>query len=84
MGNEKTLATLKKSDRVEIRLTVSEFNDQEYVHIRQYQRNDDQSDFAPTKKGVAVNLEDAERLVDMFQELAKELELRKNGDDCPF
>ncbi len=82
---EKVLATLPKSDRIELRLSISEYQDRLYIHLREFEKNEGSDKFLPTKKGCAVSIDRGEELLAMFRELAKEMgrreEAKKSKDD---
>ena len=79
MSEERTIARIPKGEQAEIRITISTFNEKQYVHLREYVRTGG-ADFVRTKKGVALWLEDAPKLVAGIKKLEEFLAAEKGGD----
>ena len=73
------IARIPKGEHAEIRITISTYNDRRFLHIREYQKTE-AGDFTPTKKGTALWLEDAPKLVAGIKKLEEFLAAEKGGD----
>ncbi len=80
MTDSVVIGKLAKSPYVEIRVTISEFEGDSYVHIRQYVKDKKTGKFTPTQKGVAVREDQALELCGLIEKLRDELEERQQGD----
>ena len=60
----------------QIRMTISEFNDVEYIHFREYYQDFDE-DWKPTSKGVHIPLE-LETSKEIFRGISEILSLAEN------
>lgn len=59
------------TDNKKLVLSIGEFRDQERIDLRQYIKID--NEFIPTKKGINLNSEWIDKLLDMFEKLKKAL-----------
>ena len=73
---EKLIAGLPKGSGEEVRVSLSEFKGKQYIDLRVYFENDE-GEWKPTKKGVALHVGQFNKLMDALKEA--EDALRENG-----
>ena len=61
-------------------MTISEFKGRDYCHIREYTLGE-HGDWLPSKKGVAIRVDDAPSLLALMDKLAKHLGITAQGGD---
>jgi hypothetical protein len=75
MSVEKVI--IQKNDRTQVRVSIDEFNDKTFLAIREYYMSGPvdaySDDWLPTKKGVTLNLEFVDELIEGLQQLAEQL-----------
>lgn len=69
---EKLIATLPKGAQEEVRVSLSEFKGKQYIDLRIYYENED-GEWKPTKKGVALNVEHFHKLMEALKEAEQTL-----------
>ena len=74
------IGSIKKTDKAEIRVTISTFKDRDYCHIREYTLGE-HGDWLPNKKGVAIRTDDAPSLLALMDKLAQHLGIKGQGGD---
>ena len=74
---DKLIATIRKFDRTEVRIEISEFKEQSFVNIRTWVRARDSEEMIPTRKGVTVTPEQLPELIEALQ--AAERDARAGG-----
>ena len=72
----KVVATIERGAKKQLRVTLSEFKEKTYIHIREYVKIDDF--WSATKKGVCLYIEDAPLLFTAMRKLDDEL--KRTGD----
>ena len=75
MSNKK-IAVLGENGYKSLFATMSEFNGQTYIHLREYIFDEDSNVDYPTKKGYAFNADHLDTIIASLIELSQEL-----GDD---
>src|SRR6185436_8653608 len=73
---EKVIANLPKGSGEEVRVSLGEFKGKQYIDLRVYFENDD-GEWKPTKKGVALSVNLFHKLKDALKEA--EDTLKENG-----
>jgi hypothetical protein len=53
MPTKQKIGTVKKTDTTEIRVSISEYKDKEYIDVREYYTNDD-GDMRPSRSGITI------------------------------
>jgi len=56
-----------KSNGAQIRVTLSEFKDKHYIHVREYQMDGDTGNWYPTKQGYAFIADNVSDLINLLQ-----------------
>ncbi len=74
---DKLIATIRKSDRTEVRIEIGEFKEQPLVNIRTWVRARDNEELIPTRKGATVTPEQLPKFIEALQ--AAEREARAGG-----
>jgi len=69
---DKLIATIRKSDRTEVRIEIGEFKEQPLVNIRTWVRARDSEEMIPTRKGVTVTPEQLPELIEALQTAERE------------
>ena len=60
------------------RVTVNEFKNNLYIHIRQYDQIEGKDYFVPTKKGIALNVEQFEKLKEIIDSVDVAVKEKQN------
>ncbi len=62
------------------KVTVNQFRNQWYVHLREYIEDPDENIWFPTQKGIAIKAEDVDTVAAMFRDAGQLLtEIYRNG-----
>lgn len=69
---------IKTSEHKQIRLTVNEFNEEEFLHLREYYQDFDE-EWLPAKKGIAIPL-DFDSSKELFVGLSEILSLAESRE----
>jgi hypothetical protein len=72
MTADRTVATMARGDDKEIRCTINVYKEREYVHLREYYKNESGC-FVPTKRGVTFRLDEVPELFGMMKALHAEI-----------
>lgn len=62
-----------KQDTYGIKVTMSEFRGQIYIHIREYMFDPDEELWFPTKKGYAMTSEGLDNVIELLKKASEEL-----------
>lgn len=54
-----------------VKVTVNQFRNQWYVHLREYIEDPDEEIWFPTQKGIAIKAEDVDTVAEMFKDAGK-------------
>ena len=79
MADAPPIATISKSKREEIRVTISRFRDRDFIDVRIYALDDDEA--FPTRKGVNLPVGRISELIKGLQEAENEARRRGLLDD---
>jgi hypothetical protein len=74
MSEERIIGAVQKSDNDQVRVTIKEWDQRPYVHIRLWHRGDGEDEYRFTAKGVALKLPEARELCSVFKQLEAELD----------
>ncbi len=58
---------LKKNNSESIKISVNTFKDKDLLDIRTYYFDEKADEFKPTKKGISINLSDANELIEKIK-----------------
>jgi len=66
------IAYIRKDEHA-VKVTMSEFRGQNYIHIREYLYDGDEEIWFPTKKGYALIAEEVDSVIYLLQQASKQL-----------
>lgn len=77
----KVIKEIKKNKTEKIIISIDEFKGREYANVRVFFKNDD-GEFCPTKKGIALNMDIIPEVVDGLMTILEDMKKadRKDSD----
>lgn len=69
----KIIATIKKNEKEQIQVALAEYRGTTFIDVRVYWEND-QGEWLPSKKGIALNKDSIDKVIDALQQASKKLE----------
>ena len=67
------IAEIEKNMKERIRVSIEEYRGSRFIDVRVYWEND-QSEWLPSKKGIALNKDSIDQVINALQKAGKELE----------
>ncbi|NIO28516.1 MAG: hypothetical protein GTO29_08185 [Candidatus Latescibacteria bacterium] len=77
MSEERVIGMVQKNELMQVRVTKKSYSGRDYIHVRQFVRRKDESEYKPTAKGIAIEIRQAPEICAVFEKLAEELERNK-------
>ena len=73
---EKTIGEIKKTNTVVTKVRLTEFKGKQLIDIRDWFKPKNNNDYAPTKKGITLNISKAGEIVTLLEQTEDELSKR--------
>lgn len=67
-----------------VKVTLNEFKGKFYLHIRDYGFDGDTGNLYPTPKGISIDPEEVDSLIDVLQEVSKFVTDHRNPNQLKF
>jgi len=70
MASQKVGRIIQKNERTQVRVSVDEYNGKTFLAVREFYFDAPSDDWAPTKRGVTLDLELIDELIDGLKDIA--------------
>ncbi len=67
------VAYVKQNTDTRVKVTMSEFRNKLYIHIREYGFDGDTGNLFPTAKGITLEPENVDRIIEMLEQVSNVL-----------